>query len=144
MDDLSVISIAVYGQKHTFNREEEVNIYVKDSLSGQAIRTVARLSYVNQVYLLVEKKYLETKAEFEGKKATFYLDQKNNGAAKPPSDTHIEYLILEETDLKELNEEVLGWRYDMNRVLKFSEDLKNKLELLRTLLANERAEINLQ
>jgi hypothetical protein len=142
MDTLNVIEIKIDKEVYKFDRVKLMNIDFNGDFETQSGETLFELSFINQIIVKLERKLALAKLNLGSDKATFYLDKKNS-SGKPPSDTTIEYEMAEETDLKDAEKNLIELKYTINRLSKLAEDMKSKIELLRTFLANQRAEVNL-
>lgn len=143
MDSINIIEIKIDKETFKFDRTKLMSIDFNGDFETQSGETLYELSFINQIIAKFEKKLALGKLNLNSDKATFYLDKKNS-SGKPPSDTTIEYEISEEKDFKDAEKNLIELRYTINRLSKLAEDMKSKTELLRTFLANQRAEVNLQ
>jgi len=143
MDTINNIEIKIDKDIFTFDRIKLMNIDFNGDFETQSGEALFELSFINQIIVKLERKLALAKLNLSGDKATFYLDKKNSNG-KPPSDSAIEYEMAEEKEFKDAEKVLIELKYTINRLSKLAEDMKSKIELLRTFLANQRAEVSLQ
>lgn len=137
------IKVKFRGKVYTLETEKLLKIDDRP-LATQVNEGLRDLSWLNTLASRYSRKSYLLRIDWEAKKGTYFMDAKTETEGKPPSDRTVEYEMAEEQEMIDFHKKVAKAKIQSDRIQKLADEVELKIGILRTLMANERAEARLQ